>query len=177
MATITSVLVIISIAFLWIILSADLAGPKYWFGYNAFSHMVVSNTDTWCIESQIKSNLVYGKPIMICLLCIWLFQIEEKGQKIKKVYDLNVSDFFWAANAALPFPQMAGMTVFHVQKFHNDLFLGNVDEELNKYKKEVEEVTGRCGVSSLEEIDAKYIEAKLLNLQLLLATYRRVRKI
>lgn len=60
----------------------------------------------------------------------------ENGKSVKKVYDLELNDFFWAKNASSPFPQMAA----------------DVDEELNKYKSEVEEITRKCGVQSLEEL-------------------------
>ena len=47
-----------------------------------------------------------------------------------------MADFFWAANASAPFPQMAE----------------TVDSELNKYTQEVKQVTASCGVSTLDEL-------------------------
>ncbi|KAJ3214255.1 Vesicle trafficking between the ER and Golgi [Dinochytrium kinnereticum] len=63
--------------------------------------------------------------------------IEEKGAKQKKNYDLDITDFFWAKNAGNPFPEVAE----------------DVSAELNKYKKDVDEITRSSGVSSLEEVD------------------------
>ncbi|KAJ1569741.1 Vesicle trafficking between the ER and Golgi [Cladochytrium tenue] len=63
--------------------------------------------------------------------------LDESGKKTKKVYDVDVSDFFWARNSGNPFPQVAE----------------DVSAEINKYKKEVEEITRTSGVSSLEELD------------------------
>ena len=55
----------------------------------------------------------------------------------RKVYDVDSADPFWLKNAGNPFPQVAEQ----------------VDQEITKYKKEVDEVTKTCGVSSLEEVD------------------------
>ena len=43
----------------------------------------------------------------------------------KKTYNLNAKDFFWAKNAANPFPQVAE----------------DIDMELNKYKQDAAEIT------------------------------------
>ncbi|KAI1002342.1 hypothetical protein K3495_g5860 [Podosphaera aphanis] len=59
----------------------------------------------------------------------------SKG-KTKKVYDIPSNDFFWAKNAALPFPQVAE----------------NIDAELAKYKEEANELTRKTGVSSIEDL-------------------------
>ena len=67
-----------------------------------------------------------------------IFNTMENGSETKKVYDIDLKDFFWAKNACSPFPEMAA----------------NVDTELNDYKKQVEEITRKCGVSSLEEISS-----------------------
>ena len=53
------------------------------------------------------------------------------------VYDLDLNDFFWAKNAAAPFPMMAE----------------DVDAELQKYKQESDELTRSFGVDNLSEID------------------------
>ncbi|KAJ3116690.1 Dynein intermediate chain 2, axonemal [Phlyctochytrium bullatum] len=63
--------------------------------------------------------------------------IEEKGMNTKKNYDLDVSDFFWSKNSGNPFPEVAE----------------DVSAELNKYKKDIEEITKSSGVSSLDEVD------------------------
>lgn len=66
-----------------------------------------------------------------------LVQMDDNGQKSKKSYDIDMADFFWAKNSGNPFPQVAE----------------DVSAEINKYKKDVEEVTKSSGVSSLEDLD------------------------
>lgn len=63
-----------------------------------------------------------------------IYEAEEQGRTVKKVYDFDLDDYFWARNAALPFPQMAE----------------DVDSELAKYKKETDDLTRACGVDSLD---------------------------
>ncbi|KAJ1556478.1 Vesicle trafficking between the ER and Golgi [Cladochytrium tenue] len=36
-------------------------------------------------------------------------KLDESGKKIKKVYDVDVSDYFWARNSGNPFQQVAGI--------------------------------------------------------------------
>lgn len=54
----------------------------------------------------------------------------------KKSYDLDSKDFFWAKNAANPFPQVAE----------------DIDTELNKYKQDAAEITRSTGVSDVSDI-------------------------
>lgn len=54
----------------------------------------------------------------------------------KRSYDLDSKDFFWAKNAANPFPQVAE----------------DIDTELNKYKQDAAEVTRSTGVSDVNDI-------------------------
>ncbi|KXS21864.1 Sec1-like protein [Gonapodya prolifera JEL478] len=68
---------------------------------------------------------------------------EKNGQRSRKVYDIDVTDFFWSRNAGTPFPQVAE----------------DVDAEINKYKKDVDEVTKSAGVTSLDQIDANDFSA------------------
>ncbi|KAJ1650415.1 Vesicle trafficking between the ER and Golgi [Dispira simplex] len=65
------------------------------------------------------------------------YSTQERGRAVKKVYDISVQDFFWAQNAANPFPQVAV----------------EVDEESKRFKKQAEEITRMGGVSDLEEIN------------------------
>lgn len=58
------------------------------------------------------------------------------GKTVKKSYDLNSNDFFWAKNAGVPFPQVAE----------------DIDAELTKYKEDVAEVTKKTGAASLEDL-------------------------
>ncbi|KAF8841637.1 SLY1 protein [Paxillus ammoniavirescens] len=54
----------------------------------------------------------------------------------KRSYDLDSKDFFWAKNAANPFPQVAE----------------EIDVELNKYKQDAAEITRSAGVSDVNDI-------------------------
>ncbi|KAK7015024.1 Sly1 vesicle trafficking sec1-like protein [Favolaschia claudopus] len=54
----------------------------------------------------------------------------------KRSYDLDSKDFFWARNAAHPFPQVAE----------------EIDSELNKYKSDAAEITRSTGVSDVNDI-------------------------
>ncbi|KAJ3203486.1 Vesicle trafficking between the ER and Golgi [Entophlyctis luteolus] len=65
------------------------------------------------------------------------FEVDEKGKKIKKSFNIDANDFFWNKNCGNPFPQVAD----------------DVNTEINRYKKDVEEVTKSSGASSLEEMD------------------------
>lgn len=62
--------------------------------------------------------------------------IEEGGKVSKKSYDLVSSDFFWAKNAGVPFPQVAE----------------DIDAELTRYKEDVAEITKKTGAASLEDL-------------------------
>lgn len=54
----------------------------------------------------------------------------------KRSYDLDAKDFFWARNAASPFPAVAE----------------DIDVELNKYKQDAAEITRSTGVSDVNDI-------------------------
>jgi len=54
----------------------------------------------------------------------------------KKGYDLTSSDFFWAKNAPVPFPQVAE----------------DIDGELTRYKEETAAITKKTGVADLEDL-------------------------
>ncbi|KAI0319046.1 Sec1-like protein [Amylostereum chailletii] len=54
----------------------------------------------------------------------------------KKAYDLDAKDFFWAKNAANPFPQVAE----------------DIDTELNRYKQDAAEITRSTGVNDVNDI-------------------------
>ncbi|KAI3644018.1 hypothetical protein MP228_010182 [Amoeboaphelidium protococcarum] len=66
------------------------------------------------------------------------FVDQEGGRQVKRVYDFDLDDYFWSANAFNLFPIMAE----------------NVDAELTKYKQETADLTRSCGVDSLDEIEA-----------------------
>lgn len=54
----------------------------------------------------------------------------------KKAYDLTSSDFFWAKNASVPFPQVAE----------------DIDAELSRYREDANEITKKTGASSIEDL-------------------------
>ena len=60
----------------------------------------------------------------------------SETQPQKRSYDLDSKDFFWAQNAANPFPQVAE----------------EIDAELNKYKQDAAEITRSTGVSDVNDI-------------------------
>ncbi|RIB08620.1 snare binding protein Sly1 [Gigaspora rosea] len=66
-----------------------------------------------------------------------VIEAEEMGRIIKKSYDLDSKDFFWAKNASSPFPQVAE----------------DIDLELNRYKFDAAEITRLSGVNSLDDVD------------------------
>ncbi|KIP10124.1 hypothetical protein PHLGIDRAFT_11513 [Phlebiopsis gigantea 11061_1 CR5-6] len=57
-------------------------------------------------------------------------------QPQKRSYDLDSKDFFWAKNAANPFPQVAE----------------DIDTELNRYKQDAAEITRSTGISDVNDI-------------------------
>ena len=59
----------------------------------------------------------------------------SKGS-IKRTYDLSSTDFFWAKNAGVPFPQVAE----------------DIDAELTRYKDDASEITKKTGASSIEDL-------------------------
>jgi len=62
----------------------------------------------------------------------------EKGVK-KQSYDLTASDYFWAKNASLPFPNVAD----------------DVTTEWNKYQEDADSVTKRTGTTSIEDLNGE----------------------
>lgn len=76
---------------------------------------------------------------MVALLTIFSvrFQSPENGKLQKKSYDFDSKDFFWAKNAAQPFPQVAE----------------DIDAELNRYKTDAAEITRSTGMSDVNDIN------------------------
>ena len=62
----------------------------------------------------------------------------EKSVK-KQSYDLTASDYFWARNASLPFPNVAEV----------------VTNEWNKYQNEADSITKNTGTSSLDDLSGE----------------------
>lgn len=63
-------------------------------------------------------------------------EASPSSQTQKKAYDLDAKDFFWAKNAASPFPQVAE----------------DIDTELSRYKQDAAEITRSTGVSDVNDI-------------------------
>jgi hypothetical protein len=62
-------------------------------------------------------------------------------KEVKKSYDLDSKDFFWAANAAHPFPQVAE----------------EIDAALNRYKADAAEITRSTGVSDMNDVTQLWV--------------------
>nr|GAT43942.1 Sly1 vesicle trafficking sec1-like protein [Mycena chlorophos] len=67
----------------------------------------------------------------------------------KRNYDLDSKDFFWARNAANPFPQVAD----------------EIDTELTKYKSDAAEITRSTGVSDVNDIAQLDLSANAAHLK------------
>ncbi|KAI0825012.1 Sec1-like protein [Trametes gibbosa] len=71
------------------------------------------------------------------------------AQPQKRSYDLDSKDFFWAKNAANPFPQVAE----------------EIDTELNRYKQDAAEITRSTGVSDMNDIAQMDLSANAAHLK------------
>ncbi|KAI8990547.1 Sec1-like protein [Trametes punicea] len=71
------------------------------------------------------------------------------SQPQKRAYDLDSKDFFWAKNAANPFPQVAE----------------EIDAELNRYKQDAAEITRSTGVSDVNDIAQMDLSANAAHLK------------
>ncbi|PCH34028.1 Sec1-like protein [Wolfiporia cocos MD-104 SS10] len=71
------------------------------------------------------------------------------SQPQKRSYDLDSKDFFWAKNAANPFPQVAE----------------DIDAELNRYKQDAAEITRSTGVSDVNDIAQMDLSANAAHLK------------
>ncbi|EIW64208.1 Sec1-like protein [Trametes versicolor FP-101664 SS1] len=71
------------------------------------------------------------------------------AQPQKRSYDLDSKDFFWAKNAANPFPQVAE----------------EIDTELNRYKQDAAEITRSTGVSDVNDIAQMDLSANAAHLK------------
>ncbi|KAH8099277.1 Sec1-like protein [Cristinia sonorae] len=71
------------------------------------------------------------------------------SQPQKRSYDLDSKDFFWAKNAANPFPQVAE----------------EIDSELHRYKQDAAEITRSTGVSDMNDIAQMDLSANAAHLK------------
>ncbi|KAF5312827.1 hypothetical protein D9619_002714 [Psilocybe cf. subviscida] len=87
------------------------------------------------LVSMLAHGWTYQALVSDCL-DIKLNRVTVAAQQGKKSYDLDSKDFFWAQNAANPFPQVAE----------------EIDTQLNKYKQDAAEITRSTGVSDVNDI-------------------------
>lgn len=87
------------------------------------------------LVSTLAHGWTYQALISDCLQ-IKLNRVTVTEKQTKKSYDLDSKDFFWARNAANPFPEVAE----------------EIDVELNKYKDDAAEITRSTGVSDVNDI-------------------------
>ncbi|KDE05853.1 hypothetical protein MVLG_03796 [Microbotryum lychnidis-dioicae p1A1 Lamole] len=73
----------------------------------------------------------------------------ESGRLQKKLYDLDAKDFFWAKNAASPFPQVAE----------------EIDLQLNKYKADTSDITRSTGVGDINDLSQLDLSSNAANLK------------
>ncbi|KAL8279287.1 hypothetical protein RQP46_008324 [Phenoliferia psychrophenolica] len=73
----------------------------------------------------------------------------DGGRMQKKTYDLDGKDFFWAKNAANPFPNVAE----------------EIDLELNKYKVDASEITRSTGVGDISDLSQIDVSSNAANLR------------
>lgn len=88
------------------------------------------------LVSMLAHGWTYQALISDCLEIKLNRVVVTQQQQPKRSYDLDSKDFFWARNAANPFPQVAE----------------EIDVELNKYKQDAAEITRSTGVSDVNDI-------------------------
>ncbi|KAF9011059.1 SLY1 protein [Cyathus striatus] len=99
------------------------------------------------LVSMIAHGWTYQALVSDCLeMKLNRVTVPQPQGQSKKSYDLDAKDFFWARNAANPFPQVAE----------------DIDTELNKYKQDAAEITRSTGVS--DEAISKQTIASILEL-------------
>ena len=88
------------------------------------------------LVSVLSHGWTYQALVSDCLEIKLNRVVVVQKQQPKRSYDLDSKDFFWARNAANPFPQVAE----------------DIDTELNKYKQDAAEITRSTGVSDVNDI-------------------------
>ncbi|KAF8308118.1 Sec1-like protein [Clavulina sp. PMI_390] len=99
-------------------------------------------THSWTYQSLVHD-------VMDLKLNRVTFSTTENARPQKKSYDLDTKDFFWAANASKPFPQVAE----------------DIDSELNKYKQDTAELTRSAGVSDMSDVAQLDLTSSAANLK------------
>lgn len=93
------------------------------------------------LVSVLSHGWTYQALVSDCLDIKLNRVVVAPADQPKKSYDLDSKDFFWARNAANPFPQVAE----------------EIDAELNKYKQDAAEITRSTGVSNVNDISQLYV--------------------
>ncbi|KIM28562.1 hypothetical protein M408DRAFT_329345 [Serendipita vermifera MAFF 305830] len=102
------------------------------------------------LVSMIAHGWTYQSLIHDCLeMRLGRVTVPDPQKKTKKSYDLNSSDYFWAKNAANPFPQVAE----------------EIDAELGKYKQDAADITRTTGVSDVNDISQLDVSASAAHLK------------
>ncbi|KAI0094199.1 Sec1-like protein [Irpex rosettiformis] len=99
------------------------------------------------LVSMLSHGWTYQTLVSDCLEMKLNRVIVKEPQK--RSYDLDSKDFFWAKNAANPFPQVAE----------------DIDTELNKYKADAAEITRSTGVSDVNDITQVDLSANAAHLK------------
>jgi sec1 family domain-containing protein 1 len=118
------------------------------------------------LVSVLSHGWTYQALVSDCLEIKLNRVVVTQQQQPKRSYDLDSKDFFWARNAANPFPQVAE----------------EIDTELNKYKQDAAEITRSTGVSDVNDIsqlwDLSFIHSdSMLTIIISPVTYRRMLRI
>ncbi|TFK77483.1 SLY1 protein [Pluteus cervinus] len=102
------------------------------------------------LVSPIAHGWTYQALVSDCLeLKLNRVVINQMKDQPKRSYDLDSKDFFWARNAASPFPQVAE----------------DIDTELSKYKQDAAEITRSTGVSDVNDITQLDLSANAAHLK------------
>lgn len=91
------------------------------------------------------------------------YKAPEGGRLQKKVYDLDAKDFFWAKNAANPFPHVAEEIDLELNKCVLVRFLNSfvfrralLIASSNRYKTDASEITRSTGVGDINDLSQMY---------------------
>ncbi|KAF8079017.1 Sly1 vesicle trafficking sec1-like protein [Lyophyllum atratum] len=101
------------------------------------------------LVSVLLHGWTYQALVSDCLEIKLNRVVVTSKEQPKKEYDLDSKDFFWARNAANPFPQVAE----------------EIDTELSKYKQDAAEITRSTGVSNVNDISQLDISTNAAHLK------------
>ncbi|KAF8665347.1 hypothetical protein AX16_000366 [Volvariella volvacea WC 439] len=102
------------------------------------------------LVSMVSHGWTYQALVSDCLeLKLNRVVVEKHQDQPKRSYDLDSKDFFWARNAASPFPQVTE----------------DIDVELTKYKQDAAEITRSTGVSDVKDVSQLDLTANAAHLK------------